>query len=167
MATLKLARIMYNENPLLFTNLEGARLSLRYIEGKVGALKRERVKDTPFYVAEERPRNPYNLPTSDETVYEPFVLSGHKRIAVLSDMHIPYHSMSALTAAIDFCKKDKPDACLLNGDVLDMFQLSKFSRDPRKRHFAEELKAMEQLLAVLQKTLKCQMYFKYGNHSKR
>ena len=33
--TLKLARIMYKENNLLFTTIEDARSSLRYIEGKI------------------------------------------------------------------------------------------------------------------------------------
>ena len=34
MPTLKLARIMYNENNLLFKDVEDARYRLRYIEGK-------------------------------------------------------------------------------------------------------------------------------------
>ena len=33
MATLTLARIMYNENVELFKDIEGARYALRYIEG--------------------------------------------------------------------------------------------------------------------------------------
>lgn len=36
MATKALARIMYNENNLIFTNLEDARSTLRAIEGKSG-----------------------------------------------------------------------------------------------------------------------------------
>jgi len=36
MPTKKLARIMYAENNLAFTNVERARSSLRYIEGKNG-----------------------------------------------------------------------------------------------------------------------------------
>ena len=34
MPTLKLARIMYGDNNLLFKNVEDARHTLRYIEGK-------------------------------------------------------------------------------------------------------------------------------------
>ena len=37
--TLALARVMYKENKLLFTSVEGARTTLRSIEGKVGAKK--------------------------------------------------------------------------------------------------------------------------------
>ena len=161
MPTLKLARIMYNENNILFKNVEDARTFLRYIEGKC-------VKGNPItHPCPERPRNPYKLPDSDERQYVPFKLTGHKRVAVLSDIHIPYHSIAALTAALTFCKKEKPDALLLNGDTLDCFQLSKFVKDPRKRHFAEELRIFKETMEVFEKTLKCKIYFKYGNHSER
>jgi len=163
MPTLKLARIMFNENKLLFKDVDSARSALRHIEGKHG--KGGRYKVT--HKAPERPKNPYSLPESDETVYEPFVLSGYKRIALFSDIHVPYHSVSALTVALDFIKKEKPDCLILNGDTLDCHSLSKFVRDPRKRSFAQELDTMKSLIEVFQKTLKCKIIFKKGNHSER
>jgi hypothetical protein len=50
MPTLKLARIMYKENNLAFPNEEGARSTLRYIEGKNGEKHRSRstVKESQF-----------------------------------------------------------------------------------------------------------------------
>jgi len=167
MPTAKLARIMYNENKFVFDDREDARSRLRYIEGKMGKGHSKKVKHTEFFIEEERSSNPYKLPSSDETVYEPFVLKGHKRLAILSDIHIPYHSMAAITAALDFCKKEKPDALLINGDLLDCFQLSRFIKDPRKRHFAEELKMFKEVIEIFSKTLKCKIYFKYGNHEER
>jgi len=160
--TRKLARIMYNENPLLFTDTEHARKVLRDIEGKAG---KGRVIAT--HKCDERSKNPYKLPESDEIPFEPYVIKGHKRVVIFSDIHVPYHSMTAITTALDFCKKDKPDALILNGDTLDAFQLSRFVKDPRKRHFAEELKMMKHLIEVFQKVLKCKIYFKYGNHEER
>jgi predicted phosphodiesterase len=163
MPTLKLARIMHSRENLTFNDVEDARSVLRCIEGKKGKSKCSKVT----HAAPDRPRNPYSLPDSDETIFEPYVITGHNRVAVLSDIHVPYHSISALTAAIEFCKKDKVDALLLNGDTLDAFQLSRFCRDPKKRHFAEELKVMKELIEVFQRELKCKIYFKYGNHSER
>jgi predicted phosphodiesterase len=161
MPTLKLARIMYNDNKLLFKNVEDARSSLRYIEGKC-------IKGNPItHPCPERPRNPYNLPHSDESQYEPFLIKGYKRIAVLSDIHIPYHSVEALTAAIRFCKKEKPDAILLNGDTIDCHRLSRFIKDPNKRNFADELNDFKQLFNVLQKEFRCKIFFKIGNHEER
>lgn len=81
---------------------------------------------------------------------------------------MPYHSLSALTAAFNFAKKDNPDAILLNGDTLDFFGLSRFCKDPRKRHFAEELQSFKELIDVIKKTFpKAKLYLKLGNHEER
>lgn len=169
MPTLKLARIMYKENDLLFKDVEDARTILRYIEGKKGAKERKykTVTNSEFYMKEERPKNPYNLPDSDEAIYEPYEIKGHKRIVIFSDIHVPFHSVDCLTAAIQYCKKEKPDAILLNGDTIDCHHLSRFVRDPKKRIFAKELKTFQELIEVFEKQLKCKIYFKVGNHEER
>ena len=169
MPTKKLARIMYEENKLSFKNEEAARYSLRYIEGKAGDVMRSGVskKETEFIMEKERPRNPYNLPSSDETAFEPFVFKGHKKILILSDIHVPYHSIDAITAALQYAKKSKPDALLLNGDTIDCHRLSRFIKDPKKRNFKLELDTFKALFDVFEKELKCKIYFKIGNHEER
>ena len=87
MPTLKLARIMYKENNLIFKHVEDARSHLRGIEGKLNTT----IKTTHPYP--ERPKNPYKLPASDEAAFTPFEIKGHKRIAIFSDIHVPYHSI--------------------------------------------------------------------------
>ncbi len=167
MASLKLARIMYNENKLLFKDVEDARERLRYIEGKSGEAQRKFVKNSPILKEEARPYNPYKLPDSDETDYTPFTIAGHKRIAVFSDIHVPYHNIEALTSAIHFCTKEKPDALLLNGDTIDCHRLSRFIKDPKKRNFKLELDTFKALIEVFERELKCKIYFKVGNHEAR
>jgi predicted phosphodiesterase len=168
MNTTKLSRIVYAENSLLFPDSEAARSCLRYIEGKKGNNYREANPHKEYFRPKEhQTTTPYFIPKSDETPFEPYILKGHKRIAVLNDIHLPYHSESALKAAIDYAKKEKVDALLLNGDILDMFQLSRFLRDPRKRHFSDELTMMKDVLNIFSKQLKCKIYFKYGNHEER
>lgn len=168
MPTLKLARIMYDENKLMFSRVEEARRVLRYIEGKLGAENQmESVKSSKYFMTKERPRNPYNLPESDEESYEPYIISGHKRIGILNDIHIPYHSIEAVTAAFDLLKKEKPDAIFINGDVLDCHQLSYFEKDPKKKQFSQELEVFKQFFEILQSTFKCKVYFKFGNHEER
>ena len=167
--TKKLARIMYAENNLSFRDEEGARTCLRYVEGKQGAeYKKYAVSVSPNLVRDEvRPRNPYNLPTSDETAFEPYIFKGHKKILILSDIHVPYHSISAITAALQYAKKSKPDALLLNGDTIDCHRLSRFIKDPKKRNFKLELDTFRALFDVFEKELKCKIYFKIGNHEER
>ena len=162
MPTLTLARIMYNDNKEAFTNVEDARTRLRYIEGKNGNKHRKQMAHKNMIMKDERPRNPYKLPESEETKYEPYYIKG-KKIAVLSDVHIPYHSIDALTACIDFLQDEKPEAILLNGDILDFYQLSRFGKDPRKRSVAHELQAAREFLDVLSQ-FGAKVYFKIGNH---
>lgn len=168
MPTLKLARIMYKENNLSFTSVEVARGALRAIEGKKGGIERGLMKDKSLFINEERPKNPYKLPESDETSYEPFILNA-SRVLVLSDIHIPYHSISALTAAFDWGKQRNPDAILLNGDTIDCHAIpSKYVRDPKKRDVAGELKVFKEFFQILQTEFpKSKIYFKTGNHEER
>lgn len=164
MPTLKLARIMYNQNKLTLKDVEDARMNLRRIEGKSSNYKA--ILESKNY-AGDRPKNPYNLPKSDETEFEPYKIIGYKKVAVLSDIHVPYHNIPSLTAALDFCKKEKPDALLLNGDTIDCHRLSRFIKDPHKRNFAQELDTFKALFDVFEKQLKCKIFFKLGNHEER
>ena len=158
---LKLARIIYQKESKLFTSVDGVRSILRAIEGK----SRSGMKVT--HKVDNRPYNPYKLPESDEVVFEPYKIVGHKKIGILSDIHLPYHSIEALTVAIDYLKKEKIDALLLNGDVLDFHGLSRFCKDPRKKNFAQELETWKQLFKVFQRELNCKIYYKLGNHEAR
>jgi len=167
MPTLKLARIMYKENNLLFKHVEEARDKIRYIEGKKGVRDRGKVVNSEFMKKEARSLNPYNLPESDEIIRKPFILSGYKRALIIADVHLPYQNNEAITTTFDYAKKEKPDVVIINGDLIDCFQLSKFVKDPKARHFAEELGIMKHFFEVLQKTFKCKIIFKFGNHELR
>lgn len=159
MPSLKLARIIYEKENLLFKDVENVRNILRLIEGKFGGTKAK--KNIP-----ERPKNPYNLPKSDETIYEPYILNA-KKLLILSDIHIPYHSIEALTCALNFAINEKPDAILLNGDTLDFFGLSRFAKDPKKRSFSSELESFKDFINILKQTFDAKIIFKMGNHCER
>jgi len=165
MPTLTLARIMYNENIELFINVDAARSVLRYLEGKRGEKDKKCIKNKDFIMHEERPKNPWKLPESDEAKYEPYILKA-KKLAVLSDIHVPYHSISALECALDKIYEEKPDAILLNGDTIDFYGLSRFQKDPRKRSVAHELQALNEFLDVLQQ-FEAKIIYKLGNHDER
>jgi predicted phosphodiesterase len=165
MPTLTLAKLIYNENKELFTSVDNARSLLRYNEGKHGSRNKKRIKDKSLFMHQERSKNPWKLPESDETKYEPFIIKA-KKLAVLSDIHIPYHSITALSAALDFIQSEKPDAILLNGDTIDFYGLSRFMKDPRKRSVAHELQATRDFLDILSQ-FGAKIYFKIGNHEER
>lgn len=167
MPTLKLARIMYSENNLLFKDVESARSVLRNIEGKRGDARRKTAMKKPTYMEEARPYNPYKLPKSDEVMYEPFAFPHHNKVGILSDIHLPYHNLEALTEALSSLKREKVDAVLLNGDTIDCHTLSRFAKDPKKRDFKYEIDTLKLFFEKLDEILKCKIYFKIGNHEAR
>lgn len=158
---------MYKEHNLTFKDVEDARWTLRSIEGKTGDAGKKNVAYKNLFKEEARPLNPYNLPDSDEDKYEPFIITGYKKVGILSDVHLPYHNLTALTTAISYLKKEKVDALLLNGDTLDCHQLSRFIKDPKKRDFKYELDTLKAFINVIDKELKCKVFFKIGNHEAR
>jgi predicted phosphodiesterase len=164
MPTLKLARIMYADNKLLFQSLEKARSRLRWIEGKMG--ERSRRMSTNITLP-ERSRTPYKLPEAEEFAYEPYIIDA-KKVLVMSDVHLPYHDVPAISAAIEFAQNEDIDAILLNGDTLDFYTLSRFIRDPKARSFAHELLIFQQFIEALgQAYPDAKVYIKLGNHDER
>jgi len=166
MPTLKLARIMYADNKLTFKDVEDCRGTLRYIEGKKGDRLKKNVKNTEFYMTENRPKNPYNLPESYEEKREPFILpTSCNNILLISDLHIPYHNIEAVTMALDYGKKEKVNTIFINGDLIDNHQISKFESDPKKRSVKQEFDATREFLVQLRKSFpKASIYWLKGNH---
>lgn len=169
--SLTLARLIYKHNSEAFKDVENVRSMIRKYRGQSGSGKTVNVTQPTEKAQHAKAMgvsNPFGLPESDEEEWEPFVVpKGNNRILLLSDIHVPYHNIEALTHALNYAKEKKANAVILNGDTLDCYALSRYEKDPRKRGFAEELEACRQLLAVIQRELQCPIYFKLGNHEER
>ena len=169
--SLTLARLIYKDNVEVFKDVDDVRGKIRYYRGQRGKAQRHRAthKAEPAEHAKALGvANPFGLPESDEEDWEPFVLpKGNDRILLLSDIHVPYHNIQALTKAIEYGKEKKVNAVVLNCDTFDCYALSRYDKDPRKRGFAAELEACRQLLGILKRELDCPIYFKLGNHEER
>lgn len=48
------------------------------------------------------------------------------RAAIVNDLQIPYHCVDAIDVAKQIIRAFKPEVLDLNGDVLDLLNLSKF-----------------------------------------
>jgi predicted phosphodiesterase len=168
MPTLKLARIMYKENNLLFADVERARNSLRHIEGKQGKSRLAQIDKNHlnFVMKKERPRNPYNLPESHQEKREPFILpKGCDNILLISDLHIPYHDVDAITLALQYGQKEKVNTIFINGDLIDNHQVSKFEHDPKKRSVKQEFDATKSFIVSLRSAFPdAHIYWLKGNH---
>jgi len=172
MPTLTLARIMYNENKEVFKNIESARVALRYIEGKSGGKVRcSSIKNSPYFMSEPRPRNPYALPRSYKNGRKLTKLpSSCTEILLMSDIHIPYHCTESLTKVFDYGvdESNKINCVVLNGDVIDFHRISKHETDLRKRSTVQEFEAANQFLCSLRKAFPdIPVYWLKGNHDIR
>lgn len=165
MPSLKLARILYKENPLVWDNIETIRTTLRQIEGKSS----KRMIVYPDLKRDERPKNPYNLPETYEEKREPYILpKGCNNILLISDLHIPYHNIEAITTAFDYGKQHDVNTIFINGDLIDNHQVSRFESDPRKRSVKQEFDATKEFLRVLRQTFQnASIYWLKGNHCLR
>lgn len=159
-----LAKLLMAEQPGLFDNEEQARGTIRYYRAANGEHNRNNLKDYEF-----TNQNPYNFPASDETEYIPYVLPAEcNKILCISDIHVPYHSISALNACFDWAKEKEINTVLINGDLLDSHELSYFLKDPRKKNYKEEIMQAVDFLLILKKEFPgVRIFFKDGNHEKR
>jgi len=175
MATRTLAKKMYKENPSVWSNDESARTTLRRLIGTTGntARKEKNIDKKDVVYAKNANKmgipNPFHIPESDEVEWPPFVIPKlHRRILILSDIHMPYHNEEALRLALGWALDQKIEAIVLNGDILDFYGLSRYEKDPRKRRFSEELEMGREFLAELRKHFDgIPIYYKLGNHEER
>ena len=165
MPTLKLARIMYSKEKLAFKDVEDARKFLRRIENKSGGKKKDLLKNN-FIDIPHRPRNPYNLPQSYKQDREPFKLPlACNNILLISDLHIPYHDIEAITVAMEYGQQKKINTIFINGDLIDNAQVSKFERDMKKRSVKEEFDLTKEFLRSLRAAFPdAAIYWLKGNH---
>jgi predicted phosphodiesterase len=108
------------------------------------------------------------MPTARGEEWVPFELDC-KRLAVISDVHIPYHSEVAFSASVDWLKKQSPDCLLINGDFADFYAVSRHQKDPRQRDFKAEMNGVRQGLEWLRHEFgkNCRIVWKLGNHEER
>lgn len=149
-ASLTLARKMYIENIETFKDIEDARASIRYVRGLQGDKSRKNKNNKELFVPKFSLGNPFKLPKSYARKAKVFTFpKQYDNVLVISDLHVPYHDVEAISVAIDYGKKNNINAILINGDLIDFFQISRFMKTKRKRSISEELEACREILDVL------------------
>ena len=110
----------------------------------------------------------YGLPPSMAEPWTPHDMKVTGAIGILSDVHVPYHSELAVTAAVEFLKTQRLSALLLNGDIADFYAISRYVKDPSKRDFKAELHAVRDFVGWLRHEFPgIPIVYKAGNHEER
>jgi predicted phosphodiesterase len=168
LGNLPLARVIYQESPALFKSVEEVRSLVRYQRGAKGVKARKELKDKQ-HVVPPNSLNTYNLPRSRSTKRKVFTLpKADNNILFISDLHVPYHDIPALTCAINYGKEKKINTIFINGDLIDFYPISRFTNVKRKSTMAQEIEATKKILGILRKEFpKASIYFLHGNHDNR
>ena len=161
-----LARRLVKETKGAIT-IDSARSRIRRQFGVAGKKMRRVIKAAA-------PRKPRKagvaavLPPTKVEPWGPYRMDALGPVGIISDVHVPYHSPMAVTAAVAFLKKQKLSGLLLNGDIADFYSISRFTKDPRKRDFKGELDAVRQFVGFLREQWpKIPIVYKCGNHEER
>jgi predicted phosphodiesterase len=162
-----LAKRLNDEHPAIFPTIERARNVVRYCRGAIGDDNRKQTKgrDTvrPLRKAGERPK----LPKSQATSMAQHRLAC-RRALILGDIHLPFQDNDALELAFEYGEEYKPDLILLNGDLFDFYQLSKFKKDPTVSSLKSEIEAGKKFFDRLRNHFPdVRIVFRYGNHDRR
>lgn len=165
--TMTLAKKIYKENNKLFIDLEQTRRAIRYHKGQAGAHGR---KSTGHKVEDLKHNyNPFKLPESSADPRKPFILpTACNNILMISDLHVPYHDVAAITAAFDYGVKHAVNTIFINGDLIDFCLISRFEKDPKKRSVKFELDTCKAVLTAMREAFPTQsIYWLKGNHDVR
>jgi len=90
-------------------------------------------------------------------------------VAVLGDIHVPYHDEKALKIALKIIKRYKPDQIKLIGDIVDFYSISKYMKDPgRITQLQDDIdKTKEILERIRDSSPKSKVEYLEGNHENR
>jgi UDP-2,3-diacylglucosamine pyrophosphatase LpxH len=91
-----------------------------------------------------------------------------KKIGILSDIHVPFHSVEAVVCAIKYLREQNIDCLYLNGDVFDMYSQSKHEKEKDLRDLPREIEMGRNFLQTLRGLFPTiPIYYKMGNHENR
>lgn len=156
----ELGKMLVKLHPILFKDDEDARSTVRRVTGSMGKQGFNHTQ-SPDY------KGPLTIPKGEHNDFSPYICKG-SNVLILADIHLPYHDSNALEIALIEGKKSNVDTVLLNGDIIDCYQLSDFDRDPSKDGVQMEIEILCHLIKDIKNFLPgAKIIYKIGNHEER
>lgn len=126
-------------------------------------LQKNQSKLPPAFVEMITPAIP-TVQASSPVVYSDTV---YRRIAFISDVHIPYEDKVAVRVTLDAVADLKPDCIILGGDIFDFYEVSDFDRDPGRRKSLQDEFDEGQFFLKSIASITPDVVFMEGNHEQR
>jgi len=166
-----LARMLVAEHPTLWRNIESCRSMIRVVRGNSGSEKQKAGRrDKTLFRPHGKQGVFASLPPSIKYLdpFNAFLVDGPGVWLVIADLHCPFHDDAALTVALEHGKNEGCTGVLINGDLVDFYQISDHKKDPTLVEFREEVEACQQMIVALRQIFpKQRMIWKWGNHEDR
>jgi len=91
------------------------------------------------------------------------------RVVVLGDVHIPFQDQRVVSLVLMFIKEYNPNVVILNGDIVDCYDISSFDKDPqREASLVQELREAKEFFEKLRECAPtAEIRYVYGNHEHR
>lgn len=168
-----LARKIVQENPEHYPNqsnkeIETVRATIRTVRGANGKQYRHLAMNE--YIREEMKPSDYMkqfMQQGEKVAKDVWKLpSQYKKVLLIGDLHMPYHFLPAIEVAIDYGISQNVDCIYLNGDIIDFYKVSRWTKDPKRRNVQDELDIVYSFLDGLS-GLGLDIFYKMGNHEDR
>jgi len=93
----------------------------------------------------------------------------YKKTVIFGDLHVPHQDKTAVKLLLNFMDWYKPEIVIINGDLIDFGNISKFLRDPTTTpSIKEEIEEAKKVLKeVIEHSPKAKRYYIQGNHELR
>jgi len=170
----ELARLLYSKYPKIFKSIEQARQNIRYLTGSHGKSSRAKISRTNKVTIGAINNYNYLINELPEAVREqksPYCMDipvkGLKGI-VFGDVHMGWHMEEMLAQMIHYGRIKDINCIIINGDLMDNHDLSRFLKDPSKRTFWYELQETKKFLGLLRYYFpSAKIVINEGNHDAR
>lgn len=149
-----IARLLHEQYPDLFKNIDVARSNVRYYTGSNGSDHRKSVP-VPLTIKEEEV-------DYDEAWHTPYEIKTSS-LGVISDLHGQFMDVSAVNTAISVLRDRGVKDLLINGDLMDNYYLSKFAKKAGRQKVIDELNFCKSFLERIRPMFQ-NVYYKRGNH---
>ena len=161
-------RILHERRPDLFYSINAARVFLQSLTNSNGG--RPPVQFQSPFMNKDKSTIQEGLAKlrAYQAKQEPQIVLNDCEILILSDIHLPFHDQESLSVAIDYGMERQPDVVLLNGDILDCYDISRFNKEQDRPSIVDELQMGKEFLTLLRQAFPdARIIYKLGNHEER
>lgn len=168
--SLTLAKRLHQQFPEYFETVEHARAVLRHYRGSNGEYSRKYLGNLTYVKDVDKVlQSKMNLPAPAVMDRQPYIIPKfNDKLIVFGDTHFPYQNNKGIYTAIEYGVKKGVNTVILNGDMIDMYQISRFSKDGRKPNVEYDIEVFYEFLINLRGVFpNALIIWKLGNHEER